>query len=382
MTVFKTYFKLLNKNKFIVIMYTVILLTFGGFNMQTSEQSMSFTPSKPSVTIVNNDEEVGITKSLIKYIKKNCKNPKIKQDNKSLDDALFYGDTNFIIYIPKNYHNDYMNNLNPNIEIKSSGNYNAEYANMLLNKYLKVANAYKDSIRDEDELVKYIDKTLSDNINVELTKHIDNSKINRAVFYFNFESYSILACLIYIICIIQSIFNDINIRKRNIISSTNYRKNNRILLLSNIIYSLILWVFYLIMGLILLGDIMFSSYGIILMINSLLFTICATVIAFFIGSIVTNKNAISGIVNVVALGSSFLCGAFVPLEYLPSSVINIAHLLPTYYYIKNNELLKTIDKFNIESLNPIFINMIILVIFIVVFILLTNIASRKKRKIG
>lgn len=382
MTVFKTYFKLLNKNKFIVIMYTVILLTFGGFNMQTSEQSMSFTPSKPSVTIVNNDEEVGITKSLIKYIKKNCKNPKIKQDNNSLDDALFYGDTNFIIYIPKNYHNDYMNNLNPNIEIKSSGNYNAEYANMLLNKYLKVANAYKDSIREEDELVKYIDKTLSDNINVELTKHIDNSKINRAVFYFNFESYSILACLIYIICIIQSIFNDINIRKRNIISSTNYRKNNRILLLSNIIYSLILWIFYLIMGLILLGDIMFSSYGIILMINSLLFTICATVIAFFIGSIVTNKNAISGIVNVVALGSSFLCGAFVPLEYLPNSVINIAHLLPTYYYIKNNELLKTIDKFNIESLNPIFINMIILVIFIVVFILLTNIASRKKRKIG
>ena len=382
MTVFKTYFKLLNKNKFIVIMYTVILLTFGGFNMQTSEQSMSFTPSKPSVTIVNNDEEVGITKSLIKYIKKNCKNPKIKQDNNSLDDALFYGDTNFIIYIPKNYHNDYMNNLNPNIEIKSSGNYNAEYANMLLNKYLKVANAYKDSISNEEELVKYIDKTLSDNINVELTKHIDNSKINRAVFYFNFESYSILACLIYIICIIQSIFNNINIRKRTIISSTNYRKNNRILLLSNIIYSLILWIFYLIMGLILLGDIMFSSYGIILMINSLLFTICATVIAFFIGSIVTNKNAISGIVNVVALGSSFLCGAFVPLEYLPNSVINIAHLLPTYYYIKNNELLKTIDKFNIESLNPIFINMIILVIFIVVFILLTNIASRKKRKIG
>ena len=382
MTVFKTYFKLLNKNKFIVIMYTVILLTFGGFNMQTSEQSMSFTPSKPSVTIVNNDEEVGITKSLIKYIKKNCKNPKIKQDNNSLDDALFYGDTNFIIYIPKNYHNDYMNNLNPNIEIKSSGNYNAEYANMLLNKYLKVANAYKDSISNEEELVKYIDKTLSDNINVELTKHIDNSKINRAVFYFNFESYSILACLIYIICIIQSIFNNINMRKRTIISSTNYRKNNRILLLSNIIYSLILWIFYLIMGLILLGDIMFSSYGIILMINSLLFTICATVIAFFIGSIVTNKNAISGIVNVVALGSSFLCGAFVPLEYLPNSVINIAHLLPTYYYIKNNELLKTIDKFNIESLNPIFINMIILVIFIVVFILLTNIASRKKRKIG
>ena len=33
MTVFKTFFKILNKNKFIVILYTVILLVFGGFNM-------------------------------------------------------------------------------------------------------------------------------------------------------------------------------------------------------------------------------------------------------------------------------------------------------------------------------------------------------------
>ena len=300
----------------------------------------------------------------------------------NLDDALFYGDTNYIIYIPYNYHNDYMSGNNPQIEVKSSGNYGAELASMLLKKYLNTLDIYKESITDEDELVKYIDKTLASSINVEITKHVDNVKINKAVFYFNFESYSILACLIYVICLIQAIFNDINIRKRNIISSTNYRKNNRILLLSNIIYSIILWLFYLILSFILIGNIMFSMYGVILMINSLLFTICATTIAFFIGSIITNKNAISGIVNVVALGSSFLCGAFVPMEYLPNGVINIAHVLPTYYYIKNNELLKDIDMFSSNSLKPIFINMLIIILFILVFIILTNIVSRKKRKIG
>lgn len=378
MTVFKTYFKILNKNKFIVILYTVILLVFGGFNMQTSENNLNFEATKPSITIVNNDEEVGITKSLINYIKNNSKISNV--DN--LDDALFYGDTNYIIYIPYNYHNDYMSGNNPQIEVKSSGNYGAELASMLLKKYLNTLDIYKESITDEDELVKYIDKTLASSINVEITKHVDNVKINKAVFYFNFESYSILACLIYVICLIQAIFNDINIRKRNIISSTNYRKNNRILLLSNIIYSIILWLFYLILSFILIGNIMFSMYGVILMINSLLFTICATTIAFFIGSIITNKNAISGIVNVVALGSSFLCGAFVPMEYLPNGVINIAHVLPTYYYIKNNELLKDIDMFSSNSLKPIFINMLIIILFILVFIILTNIVSRKKRKIG
>ena len=380
MTVFKTYFKILNKNKFIVILYTVILLVFGGFNMQTSENNLNFEATKPSITIVNNDEDKGITKSLINYIKNNSKNPNIKLDN--LDDALFYGDTNYIIYIPNNFHNDYMNGNNPQIEVKSSGNYSAELASMLLKKYLNTLDIYKKTITNEEELVKYIDKTLESSINIELTKHVDNVKINKATFYFNFESYSILACLIYVICLIQAIFNDINIRKRNIISSTNYRKNNRILLLSNIIYSIILWLFYLILSFILIGKIMFSMYGVILMINSLLFTICATTIAFFIGSIITNKNAISGIVNVVALGSSFLCGAFVPMEYLPSTVLNIAHILPTYYYIKNNELLKDIESFNSSSLKPIIINMLILVSFIILFIILTNIVSRKKRKIG
>ena len=51
MTVFKTFLKILNKNKFIVILYTVILLIFSAVNMQTSENNMSFVASKPDVMI-------------------------------------------------------------------------------------------------------------------------------------------------------------------------------------------------------------------------------------------------------------------------------------------------------------------------------------------
>lgn len=107
-------------------------------------------------------------------------------------------------------------------------------------------------------------------------------------------------------------------------------------------------------------------------------TICATTIAFFIGSFVTNKGAINGIVNVIALGSSFLCGAFVPMEWLPDSVLKIAHLIPTYYYVRTNEGLKTLQEFNLETLKPFFMNMIIMLGFAIIFIILTNIVSRRK----
>ncbi len=382
MTVFKTFFKILNKNKFIVILYTVILLVFGGFNMQTSERSLSFKPSKPNITIVNNDEDEGITKSFINYIKDNSDIPDIKLDNESLDDALFYEDTSYIVFIPKNYHTDFINGKNPFITIKKSNNYNAFYADMIVKRYLSIANSYVGSINNEDELIKLIDDTIDTDVKIEITSKIDSTNIDKASFYFNFESYSILACLIYVICLILSIFNNQNIHKRTIISSTNYKKNNRILLLSNLLYAFILWLFYLIASIVLLGNIIFTTYGVVFSINSLLFTICATSIAFFIGSIVTNKNAISGIVNVVALGSSFLCGAFVPTEYLPDSVISIAHILPTYYYVNTNDRIKDIEVFNMDNLKPIIINMIIIIIFIIVFIIFTNLMSKIKRKIG
>ncbi len=109
---------------------------------------------------------------------------------------------------------------------------------------------------------------------------------------------------------------------------------------------------------------------------------CALTIAFLIATIVNNKNAINGIVNVVALGSSFLCGAFVPVEWLPKSVLTVAHIIPTYWYIQTNELLKTIEVFNIQTLMPVFINMGVIVLFSLLFITLTNIFSKKKRRIG
>lgn len=109
---------------------------------------------------------------------------------------------------------------------------------------------------------------------------------------------------------------------------------------------------------------------------------CALTIAFLIATIVNNKNAINGIVNVIALGSSFLCGAFVPVEWLPKSVLTIAHIIPTYWYIQTNELMKTIEEFNIETLMPIFINMGVIILFSIFFIILTNAFSRKKRRVG
>jgi len=57
MTVFRTFLKIVNKYKFIILLYTILLVVFAGFNMQTSDNSTTFVASKPDVLIINKDEE-------------------------------------------------------------------------------------------------------------------------------------------------------------------------------------------------------------------------------------------------------------------------------------------------------------------------------------
>ena len=382
MTVFKTFLKILNKNKFIIILYTMFLVFFGGFNMQTSENNTNFVASKPDIMIVNYDEEKGITKDLIKYIEENSNVVDLKNNEDAINDALFYRDVNYVVYIPKNYNKDFMDGKNPEIEIKSTGDYQSSFAEMLLSRYIKVANIYQKSINSEEELISKINETLSKKSEVEITSKLDTNILSKATFYYNFANYSIMACLIYVVCLILASFKDIKIQKRTIISSTNYKTLNRKILLSNSLFSIILWMIYVVLSFILVGDIMFSIHGVFYLINSFVFTICATTIALFIGNIVSNKNAISGIVNVIALGSSFLCGAFVPMEWLPDGVIKIAHILPSYYYISNNEVLKTLELINLNTIKPILLNIIIVLSFSIMFIILTNIVSKRKQKKG
>lgn len=397
MTVFKTFLKVLNKCKFSVILNTVILLIFAGANMTTSDNQISFEATKPKILIVNQDENIGVTKNLTKYLEDNCELVEIKDDEDARNDALFYRDVSYIIYIPENYRQEVLKGNVPEIEIKSTGDYSSSYAEMLLTRYVKVQNIYvgemtkKKSYTDdiilteeqlEEQIVERINQTISNQTQVEMTSKLDTTGLSKATFYYNFANYTLLAGAILVICLVLSSFQEDRIRKRTIVSSMKYQKHNRILLLGNGLFALVLWLFYVLISFFVVGNVMFSMQGLIYIINSFVFTICALTIAVLVGNIFNNKNAMNGIVNVIALGSSFLCGAFVPVEWLPDAVLKIAHCLPSYWYIQSNELVKTMEEFNMETLKPIMINMGVVLLFSMGFVIVTNLIARKKRKIS
>lgn len=380
MTVFKTFFRIVNKLKPTIILYTALLIIFGAVNMKTSDNNINFVNSKPDILIINQDVNKGLTKNLIDYMKKNSNIVKVENNEEKINDSLFYREVSYVIYIPKDYRKNVLLGNNPKLDIKKTDEYDAHLSEMMLKRYIKLQNIYNKEAGSEDELITLINDNINDDVNVKITSKVDTSRTYNIAYYFNFASYSILAIIIYIICLVLCSFKEESISKRINISSINYKSHNNKILLASIVFSSIVWLLFVIIGVTIVGDIMFSLRGLISIINSLIFTFCALTLSILISSLTNNKNAISGIVNVIALGSAFLCGAFVPAEYLPSSVLNFAHILPAYYYINSNDLLKNIDVINISSMYSIIINTIIIIMFSILFIILNNVVTRKKRK--
>lgn len=382
MIVFNAFFKVVKKYIGVIILYTVMLIAFGSINYATNNEDMTFSNRLPDILIINNDEEVGLTKNLINYLKENANVIDIENNEEKINDAIFYREVNYVIYIPKNYRVDTLNKLNPTLDIKSANDYDSAYTSMLLTRYLNVQNTYLKYTNNENELINSINNNLSYKTNIEIASKLDTSKLTKTSRFFNFASYSIMAVIIYIICLVISSFNKDVVKKRTIISSMNYKKYNKYILLSSFLYSSIIWLLYVILSFVIVGSSMFSLRGLIYILNTFIFSFVALTLALLISNLIKSKGAINGIVNVIALGQAFLCGAFIPTEFLGENIIKYSKILPAYWYNNSNDLLSNIEVINMVNLKPILINMMVLVIFAILFIVINNIVSKHRQVIG
>ena len=56
MIVFNAFFKVVKKYIGVIILYTVMLISFGSINYATNNENMTFSNRLPDILIINNDE--------------------------------------------------------------------------------------------------------------------------------------------------------------------------------------------------------------------------------------------------------------------------------------------------------------------------------------
>ena len=381
MQVFKNYFRITKSFLPMILMYLSIFMFFAIFaTSQSSGDSSTFSSVKPPVAIKNHDNSA-FSAGFVDYIKQNAEIVDVEDNDNARKEAIYFQTVYYVYVIPANFGNDLFAGKEPKISTLQVQSSAAEQARMLGENYLRLAGPRIVAGMSQTDVVAGINSDLS---GTQTVTEVRGAKVSdgsfKVQYFYNFASYIILALCIMIISMIMIIFASRNIKRRNLVSSLSYGRITEQLFFGNLILAVGIWLIFVIASFFLYPATMLTMAGAIYALNALIFTIVALSISFLIGSLSKNKNIASAMTNIIALGSSFICGVFVPQALLGESVLNFAKCLPTYWYVRSNELIYGLTDFNFESLKPIFANMAIVLGFAVVIFIVSFVIGRMRIK--
>lgn len=346
MTVFKGFLQVLIRNIAFVILFTTIMVVMGLTVFQTSPSSSGdFTPSKPTVLVINRGNDTALTRSFNSYLAGQTKKADTGSSEREIDDALYYETLSYVVYLPHDFTTTILKGEKPVVDIKTRASSESASAEVLVSRFLRLATGYGQYLTDEDELVKAVNSSLKLDSKVSLTSHLDQKTLHNVTALYNFGSYTLLAGGAYVITMILAAFSVVNIRKRTLVSPARPIRIDLSLIAGCALIVAFLVALNVLLVRILLPGIADTGREGLYALNIAAFGLPVLAIGFFIAKITNNKEALGAIINVVALASAFLCGAFIPRELMPDAVVAIGKALPSFYYIDNNNALAEMTSF-------------------------------------
>lgn len=382
MRVFKNYLKVAKSFLPIILIYTLIFVGIATIaSTSGSSQGTDFEASKAKIALVNNDQDTEFIKLLRQYVQDNAEYIELDNDEESMRDALFFRKVDYIMIVPQDFTHQFMNNQDVKIKTMDvPDSYGAKYSQTLMNKYLNTVKLYLNAHISEKDIAENVKKDLAIHTEVTMLNEKSNEQITDVAQFYNFANYTFLAIIIVVISMVMIAFYEDKIKRRHLVSCLPYKNINNQLLLGNIVTSLGVWLLYVMLSICLYGSVMFTTAGLLMILNSFVFVIFVLVFSFFVTSLTHNRELISGISTVAGLGTSFIAGAFVPQALLTPFVLNLAKFTPSYWYISNNNEIAQMTSFSFENLQTVFVNIGVMIIFTIGFYILMQFISYLKLK--
>lgn len=342
MQVFKAFVKIISKRKFSALMYIVIFMIISFIMSSQPAQDNSFKETRLTVSIIDMDNSDASGK-LTDFIGSNHKIKKTTDDKDAILDSLYYQTVDYVLTINEGYEDRISKGETDNLfsNYKVSGTYSTELLESQLDQYIVNLNCYiKGGFSLEDALSR-AGEISSEEIKVttEDFSNTGNYFSESICYYFQYLAYIFIAILISCLCPALLIINNKKIRNRTNCSCVSTTKRTFQITLGAVMFAFIIWLIFMTAALILCGKSFWCKEVLLAALNSFVFMLVVLSLTLLISVIATSPKATDMIANTIGLGMSFLCGVFVPQELLGKGVINIAHFLPAFWYIKANNML-------------------------------------------
>lgn len=200
------------------------------------------------------------------------------------------------------------------------------------------------------------------------------------VYYYQYMAYVLIAMMILTICTILMVFNQPDLRRRNLCAPLPLRSVNAQVTLGCAIFTVACWVLLIGLSFLLYGKALLSFAGLpMLLANTFTFALVSLSIGFLASSFVKSFTVLSAISNVVSLGLCFISGVFVPQAIMSPGVLTAASFLPAYWYVKANNAIGSLAVLTSETTNPIWTAIFIQLGFAAAFFSVALFITKQRR---
>ncbi|MBR6671074.1 MAG: ABC transporter permease [Ruminococcus sp.] len=344
MQIFNVFFKISKKKILIGLMYVVIFAVIGFTMIGTNKETSNFAETKVKVSVIDNDNTEE-SKMLIDFIGERHKLIDIDNTKNAKLDSLYYFEVEYILTIKEGYSEKLKNNDTEYLfeSVRHPSTYTASYLESQINEYVSSVVAFHKVGNEIKVACEKAENLFDTPIDVTTETFTDENSIDESSgFFFQYLPYLYISILISCLCPIIVTINREDLRYRTNASPLPSLNKTIQTILASILYVAIIWIIFMLLYMVFRFitnkelSFEFTKREFLAIFNSIIIILVSTAIAILVVQFSPKDEILSMIGNIIGLGSSFLCGVFVPQDMLGENVILAARFLPIYWYVKAN----------------------------------------------
>lgn len=378
MTVFKGYMKVIRQSRWLILMYVAIFFACT-LLMQSAAGKTEKSFQAESLKIGIADEDGGtFAMALRTYLDNFHEVIPLENDISAMQEKLFYRDVEYIIRIPENFYQKCIVSGEKLPVTTVPDTYSGIYVDQQINSFLNNARTYQAAGFTEAEAASALERTQS--VKVTFLKDGKNTEDAPYVYYFRYMPYLFLALSGFVMGNILIVFHNPDLKKRMAASPVSGRRQSLEGILCMSLAGIALWIFVIVIAIVFFGKDFYTSGNFAYyLLNSVFMLFVAIALAYLMGTIAPNRDALTGIANIISLGMCFLGGAFVPLEFMGNDVKAVSQFLPVYWYEKANDILADFGHLTASAKGQFLQVIMIQLVFAAAFVCLVLVVEKYKR---
>lgn len=334
---FKLFFKLLNKYKGQMIMYVGIFssIVCGIIRANSSSPSSTYQTKECSYVVFDEDQSQ-ISKAVCDYLESNNKKIEgIENDERKIQDGIYYSEIDCAVFIPSGFEKKVLEgNAGELIEIKTfAGSQTSVLFETSLDNYINIFSNYlKIFDGDVKSAVEKTNNAVNVNVDVKLQDGKKSSVVTPAHTYFIYLAWIMIMVLVNGIGPVLISLKEKEVKKRIFCSSCKFSSMQLSLFAGMSLVGFFVTVFFVVLGKIIVGKSDVPSFYFFQGLNLLCYAIFSLALTYLFCAITRKLPILSMLCNVVSLGMAFLCGIFIPIDFLSKGIVKVAHFLPAFWY--------------------------------------------------